>query len=80
MPLPRINPTQTESWKHLQEHFESEKEKHLTDLFSSDPERATRFSIQWNGFLVDYSKNRISDHTMELLEQLAGECGMEEAI
>ena len=80
MPLPRINPTQTESWKRLQEHFESEKEKHLTDLFSSDPERATRFSIQWNGFLVDYSKNRIGDQTMELLEQLAGECGLEEAI
>ena len=80
MPLPRINPTQTKSWKRLQQHYESEKNNHLKSLFASDPQRAARFSIQWNGFLVDYSKNRITDQTLELLEQLAGECGLEEAI
>jgi len=80
MPLPRINPTQTKSWERLQEHYESEKNNHLKSLFASDPQRAARFSIQWNGFLVDYSKNRITNQTLELLEELARECGLEAAI
>jgi len=80
MPLPRINPTQTESWKNLQELFEQIKSKHLKDLFASDPDRAARLSIRWNGFLVDYSKNRVDDKTLELLEALARECGLEGAI
>ncbi|MEJ2163785.1 MAG: glucose-6-phosphate isomerase, partial [Robiginitalea sp.] len=61
MPLPRISPAQTGSWKDLQEHYEQLKSAHLKDLFASDPDRAARFSIRWNGFLVDYSKNRIDD-------------------
>ena len=80
MPLPRINPTQTKSWKLLQDHHPRIAPKHLKSLFASDPERATRFSLRWKGFLVDYSKNRIDGETMELLESLAGECGLEEAI
>jgi glucose-6-phosphate isomerase len=80
MPLPRINPAQTGSWKDLQEHYEQLKSKHLKDLFASDPDRAARFSIRWNGFLVDYSKNRIDDKTLDLLESLARECGLEDAI
>ncbi|MEJ2162618.1 MAG: glucose-6-phosphate isomerase [Robiginitalea sp.] len=80
MPLPRINPTQTDSWKRLQEHFELEKNKHLTTLFASDPERASRFTIRWNDFLVDYSKNRITEQTMGLLMGLAAECGLQQAI
>ena len=42
MPLPRINPTQTGSWKNLQNHFEQLKSQHLKDLFTSDPDRAAR--------------------------------------
>jgi glucose-6-phosphate isomerase len=80
MPLPRINPTQTGSWKKLQDHYKQLKSEHLKDLFASDPERASRFSIRWNGFLVDYSKNRIDDTTLELLEALARECGLEAAM
>ena len=80
MPLPRINPTQTGSWKNLQEHFEQLKPKHLKDLFASDPDRASRFSIRWNGFLVDYSKNRVDATTLGHLEALARECGLEAAI
>ena len=80
MPLPRTNPTRTGSWENLQDHYEQLKSEHLKDLFASDPERASRFSIRWNGFLVDYSKNRIDDTTLELLEALAGECGLEAAI
>ena len=80
MPLPRINPAETGSWKDLQEHYEQLKSKHLKDFFASDPDRAARFSIRWNGFLVDYSKNRIDEKTLNLLETLAGKCGLQEAM
>jgi glucose-6-phosphate isomerase len=80
MPLPRINPARTSAWKRLQAHYELLKDKSLKDLFSEDPGRAGRFSIQWNAFLLDYSKNRIGAETMDLLEELALECGLEQAM
>lgn len=80
MPLPRINPAGTSSWKDLQQHYEQLKSKHLKELFASDPDRAARFSIRWNGFLVDYSKNRIDEKTLDLLESLARECGLQDAM
>ncbi len=80
MPLPKTDPTRTRSWKDLQEHFGKIKDRHLKDLFASDPDRAAKFSIQWNGFLLDYSKNRLDDTTLELLEDLAEACGLQSAI
>ena len=47
---------------------------------AEDADRADTFSIQWNDFLVDYSKNRIDDATMSLLLQLADEVALKEAI
>ncbi len=80
MPLPRTNPTRTASWKHLQEHYAEIQPKHLKDLFATDPDRAARLSIRWNGFFVDYSKNRVDSRTLELLVALARECGLEAAM
>src|SRR5690606_27203313 len=48
--------------------------------FRTDPERFQRFSIEWDGILFDYSKNRIDATTMNLLFQLANECGLDQAI
>ena len=45
----------------------------MRDLFSADPARFGRFSLQVGALLLDYSKNRISDETMHLLVQLAEE-------
>ncbi|HSG06375.1 MAG TPA: glucose-6-phosphate isomerase, partial [Nitrospiria bacterium] len=42
--------------------------------------RARRFSLQWNDFLVDYSKNRITEETRNLLISLADEAGLNDAI
>ena len=72
MALPTINPTATNAWKKLQQHYQETKEVHLRELFSEEG-RGKKLSIQWNDFLVDYSKNRISDKTLELLLQLANE-------
>ena len=80
MPLANTNPTGTQAWKNLREHYEETKNQHLKDLFKEDPDRAERFSIRWKDFLLDYSKNRISDRTLELLQELAGACHLKEAV
>ncbi|RDY59618.1 glucose-6-phosphate isomerase [Flagellimonas nanhaiensis] len=80
MALPKINPTKTQSWKNLLDHYEQNQNKHLRDLFATDPTRGERFSIQWKEFLVDYSKNIITDETLALLVNLANEVGLKDAI
>ena len=78
--LKNSNPTQTNAWKALQKHFAEVKDRHTLSLFEKDAARADKFSIQWHDFYVDYSKNRIDEETMKLLEQLADECHLKEAI
>lgn len=80
MPLPNINPTQTESWKKLTEHFNDAKNNSLKELFLKDKNRKKNFSICYNDFEVDYSKNHITEETISLLVSLAKEVGLEEAI
>ncbi|WP_375325720.1 glucose-6-phosphate isomerase [Flagellimonas sp. GZD32] len=80
MALPTIDPTTTEAWKKLQAHYEETKHTHLRELFSEDKERGKKFSLLWNNFYVDYSKNRITDTTLNLLLQLAQEVGLPRAI
>ncbi|MGB3143494.1 MAG: glucose-6-phosphate isomerase [Maribacter sp.] len=80
MALHKINPTQTEIWKKLSEHYKETKDVHLKSLFSSDENRAMDFSIEWNDFLFDYSKNRITEETMQLLLELAKEVNLDDAV
>jgi len=80
MALPKINPTKTNSWKSLQEHFEIVKDVKMKDLFAQDENRANKFTIQWEDFYVDYSKNRITDETINHLLELADEVKLKEAI
>ncbi len=80
MSLSTINPTNTKAWKALQNHYKTIKNKHLKDLFTQSPERAETFSIQWNDFYVDYSKNRIDETTKTLLIDLAKEVQLDKAI
>ena len=46
---------------------------HMRDLFAGDPSRAERFSLRVGELLLDYSKNRITDKTRDLLVRLAEE-------
>lgn len=78
--LPKINFTETASYKYLTDHFIEISEKHLRGLFREDPARYEKFSVKFNEILLDYSKNRINETTMALLIQLAKECGLKEAI
>ena len=79
--LERINPTTTQAWFVLKKHFEEEmNRKQMKDLFAADPNRFDTYSIKKDGVLFDYSKNIISDKTLQLLFQLAKECGLDKAI
>ena len=80
MPLLNTNPTTTAAWKLLGENFKETKSLQLKDLFAADKERATKFTLRFQEFIVDYSKNRITDKTLALLLQLAEEVNLKDAI
>jgi len=80
MALNTTNPTGTEAWKNLQKHFDAVHGTTIQDLFKQDNSRAEKFNIQWNDFLVDYSKNNISQETVSLLLELANSIGLKNAI
>ncbi|MGA9389630.1 MAG: glucose-6-phosphate isomerase [Candidatus Sulfotelmatobacter sp.] len=68
--------TETPSWIALQAHYEKIKDFHLRQLFADDPGRSERLAVEIAGLYLDYSKNRITDETVRLLLQLAGERGV----
>ena len=73
----RIEPlTNRKAWKALQSHYEKVRQCHLRNLFAEDPTRGTRMTAEAEGIFLDYSKNRITDETLELLLQLAEESGL----
>ena len=80
MALKSINPTKTKAWKKLEEHFHEIKNVHMTQWFEEDSNRAIRFTIKWDDFFVDYSKNRITQSTIDLFLELAEEMELKKAI
>jgi glucose-6-phosphate isomerase len=80
MALKNINPVRTEAWKNLSAHFEEIKETHLRTLFNEDPKRKEDFTINFNDFTFDLSKNRITKETLKHLVSLANETELKDAI
>ena len=78
--LSKINPTETNAWKALESHFQEIKDTHMKDLFAEDPQRFDKFSLRFKDILVDFSKNRITRETLDLLLRLAEETHLPEAI
>ncbi len=68
--------TQRQAWKALREHYTNVRELHLRKLFSDDPARGERLTLEAAGLYLDYSKNRITDETLQLLLQLAKESSL----
>ena len=80
MALNSINPTQTKAWSKLAVHFETIKESQMKTWFKENPNRAEEFTIKWEDFYVDFSKNRITSETLELFKELAQELNLQDAI
>ena len=78
--FPKINPSTTLAWNNLQAHFEEMKTVHMKTLFATDENRFNSFCIQTEQLIFDFSKNIITDKTMQLLGKLATECQLPEAI
>ena len=78
--LNKVNPSETQSWKNLVDHYKEMKNIHMKDLFVNDPDRFNKYSIRFNGILVDYSKNIITEDTLKLLLKLTDDVGLRDAL
>jgi glucose-6-phosphate isomerase len=78
--LPKINPTTTKSWQLLLQHADEMKQAHLRDLFKQDADRFKKYSLCLTDIAFDYSKNILTDTTLQLLLQLANDCKLKEGI
>ena len=78
--LKRINPTETTAWKALTTHFKELENVQMKDLFSQNENRFEQFSTTFDDFLLDYSKNRMTKETLDILIQLAEEVDLADAI
>jgi len=68
--------TQRLAWKALTAHHQQIQKLPLRKLFADDAKRGQRFTAEAAGLFLDFSKNCITDQTLKLLLQLAGESGL----
>ncbi|MFL5863433.1 MAG: glucose-6-phosphate isomerase, partial [Solirubrobacteraceae bacterium] len=75
----RIPPLrQRRAWTALEQHYDQIRGLHLRQLFAGDESRGQRLVAEGAGLFLDYSKNRITDETVQLLVSLAKESGLAE--
>jgi glucose-6-phosphate isomerase len=79
-PLKKRRATKQSGWSALAAHYKTMSKLQLHQLFADDPQRGGRMAIEAVGLYLDYSKNRVTDKTLELLVQLAEESGLRERI
>lgn len=69
-----------QTWQALQQHYQQVSDLHMRDLFGSDPGRVKKFSVETLDIYLDYSKNRVTKETMDLLFKLAEEVRLKDKI
>lgn len=80
MPLQFSALPKSPAWLTLQDHYQHTNRQHMREQFAQEPERFKQFSLSTSGLTLDYSKNRINQDTLALLEQLAVQQKLPEAI
>src|SRR6266436_538218 len=68
--------TKCPAWKALEAHNKAIRGLHLRQLFADDPKRGERLTAEAAGIYLDYSKNRITSETINLLLDLAEAVGL----
>src|SRR5579884_2563536 len=68
------------TWKALEAHYKKVRGLHLRKLFADDPSRGERLTASAAGLELDYSKNRVTAETLQLLFQLANDAGLKQRI
>jgi len=76
----KVSLTARPAWKSLAAHYKKIQPLHLRKLFADDPKRGQRMTLEAAGLFLDYSKNRITNQTIQLLLRLAKECGLRDRI
>ena len=80
MPLNQKNPTLTDSWKKLKEHFNHISKQEIEDHFQINKNRGKEFSTNFNEILFDYSKNKINKETINLFNDLLNEINFSNSV
>src|SRR5712692_6781175 len=78
-----INPTpltQRPAWQALEAHYQNMRDLHLRTLFAENSRRGEQFAAEAAGIYLDYSKNRVTGETLQLLLGLGESCGLRERI
>ena len=70
------DPTASTAWRALTAHRDAIAATHLRQLFATDPGRGERLTLTAAGVHLDYSKHRVTDETLRLLVELAGQSGL----
>ena len=72
--------TSRSSWQDLAQHYDGMRDIQLRDLFAKDADRGSRLTAEACGIFLDFSKNRITDETLQLLVGLAEDIGLRDKI
>ena len=80
MALKNINPTKTQAWKKLSDAYNSTSTIEMKSLFRQDNNRKEKYTITYNNFTLDFSKNRITDEIFQYLIDLANETDLADGI
>jgi len=72
--------TSQPAWRALQDHCQNLRDVHLSQIFAEDPKRGQRLTLETAGLFLDYSKNRVTDQTLDLLIELADQCGLQQRL
>lgn len=67
---------QTDAWQDLTDHAEAIRDLTIADHFAGDETRIENLTHEAAGLYVDFSKNRLTTETLNLLVALAGEVGL----
>ncbi|HAK70046.1 MAG TPA: glucose-6-phosphate isomerase, partial [Cryomorphaceae bacterium] len=77
--LKNQKPQELKAWKKLQKNSIYDK-RTLKIRFYEDPERFSKYHVNWDGILFDFSKNHMGSETFSLFQELLEEAGVREAI
>jgi glucose-6-phosphate isomerase len=76
----RVKTTEFASWKNLEAHYAEMQNTEIANLFKNDAGRGSKFTMEAAGLFLDYSKNIITDETLDLFVKLAEEANLQQAI
>mmetsp|Transcript_2380 Transcript_2380/g.3986 ORF Transcript_2380/g.3986 Transcript_2380/m.3986 type:complete len:665 (+) Transcript_2380:135-2129(+) len=69
----------TAEWKALEKHVGAIEKTHLRELLKDDV-RFKKCVLEHNGIYVDFARQRVTEETLDLLEELANKVGLKEKI